>query len=512
MFSLLPAAPPPAPEDCLRRRPKAFAGRVPPCGVCAFLCGVLALPALFAATPHPLGTQRELFVDRALVASMDGVELRMHHPEHQGVAIAFDEPWEGAFSAYATILKDGHRYRMYYRGLPGPEVVDRRAVTCYAESLDGIHWVKPELGLHEVNGSGRTNVILGEVDVHSRNFSPFLDTRPGVPPSERFKAIAGDEANGLLAFVSADGIHWRPFHDDYIFTEGMFDSHNVAFWSASEEQYVCYFRTWTGEGFSGWRTISRTTSPDFLHWSDPVEMSYGDTPPEHLYTNGTHPYFRAPHIYIALAKRFFPEQAGYTGADAAALVVEGATTATSSDAVLMSTRGGPTYDRTFMEAFIRPGPTPRDWVARDNTPALGVVPLNPREMAIYRMSHYGQPTAHLALYTLRTDGFVSAHAGYDGGTLTTTPLTFDGDALEINFATSAAGELRVELLHPDGTPIDGFTRDACQPLRGDEISRLVQWDDAPDLSALSGHPVRLRFHLRDGDLYSYRFLPQRTAH
>src|SRR5206468_4283604 len=200
--------------------------------------------------------------------------------------------------------------------------------------------------------------------------------------------------------------------------------------------YLCYFRTWkkVGEGF---RWISRTTSKDFLHWTEPVEMEFGDTSPEHLYTNGTHPYFRAPHIYIALAKRFFPTKAALPPEQSKHLVSNASYRIASSDSIFMTTRGGSHYDRTFMEAFIRPGPDPEDWVARDNTPALGVVPANARQMFIYRMSHYAQPTSHMARYSLRTDGFVSVSAPYRGGELITKAFTFSGSKLEINFVTSA---------------------------------------------------------------------------
>ena len=209
------------------------------------------------------------------------------------------------------------------------------------------------------------------INTHARGFSPFIDTRPGVPANERYKAIAGVETRGLRAFVSSDGLNWASVGGGgYIFTEGMFDSHNVVLWSDHEEAYVCYFRTWTEEGFNGFRTVSRTTSPDLLNWSKPVAMSFGDTPMEHLYPNGTFPYYRAPHIYIGLAKRFLPEKAAMSVEQTQALIKNVERGYDSSDAVLMTTRGGDSYDRTFMEAFIRPGDTEADWVARDDTPAL----------------------------------------------------------------------------------------------------------------------------------------------
>src|SRR5205823_4118345 len=119
----------------------------------------------------------------------------------------------------------------------------------------------------------------------------------------------------------------------------------------------------------------------------------------HLYTNGTHPYYRAPHIYVALAKRFFPTKAALSPEEARTLVSNPGYRVASSDSIFMSTRGGNHYERAFMEAFIRPGPYHEDWVSRDNTPALGVVPANERTMFIYRMSHYAQPSSHVSRYS-----------------------------------------------------------------------------------------------------------------
>ncbi|MDA0348623.1 MAG: exo-alpha-sialidase [Verrucomicrobia bacterium] len=451
-----------------------------------------------------IGSRRELFVDGFLIDKLENVRQEMHRPDREGVAFYFDKPWEGNWSAYPTVIKDGEIYRMYYRGLPA--VGDKmHAVTCYAESSDGITWTKPNLGLYEVMGTRDNNVILMEKEVWSHNFSPFLDSRPGVPKSERFKAIASEKKDGLVSFASADGIHWKRWKDGFFFTDGMFDSHNVAFWSTSEKQYVCYFRTWTGTEYSGFRTIARTTSKDFIHWEPKEEMTYGNTPQEHLYTNGTHPYIRAPHIYIALAKRFFPDKAALSKDVAAKLVDNPDYGKASSDSIFMSTRGGNRYDRRFMEAFIRPGETLEDWVARDNTPALGVIQGNDRQLFMYRMSHYGQDSSHMTRYSLRLDGFASLSAPYQGGEITTKPFTFSGEALTINYASSAAGEIRVEIQDQNGQPIPGFTLSDCLPIFGDEIERTVQWDNTPSLSNLAEKPVRLRFFLKDADLFAIRF-------
>jgi hypothetical protein len=458
-----------------------------------------------AADTLNLGSRRELFVDHFLIGKMDGVHLKLHRPRREGIAVKFDRPWEGGFSGYATVIKDGDLFRMYYRGLPiAGKDGSENEVTCYAESRDGIAWTKPNLGLFEVKGTLDNNVILTN-HPFAHNFSPFLDNRRGIPHSERYKALAGLITSGLHAFKSGDGIHWSALQSGAVFTNGVFDSQNVAFWSAAEQRYLCYFRTWKKVGKTGFRWISRTTSRDFQHWTQPEEMEFGDTPPEHFYTSGTHPYFRAPQIYIALAKRFFPTKAALPPKQAKTLVANPNYRVASSDSIFMTTRGGNHYDRTFMEAFIRLGPSLEDWVARDNTPALGVVPANAREMFIYRLSHYAQPSSHMARYSLRTDGFVSVNAPYRGGELVTKPFTFSGSKLEINFETSAAGGVQVEIQDENGSPIPGFTLTDCPEMIGDDIDRVISWVGGTDVSRLAGKVVHLHFVMKDADLYSLRF-------
>ncbi|MHC4568736.1 MAG: hypothetical protein ACYTE3_23620, partial [Planctomycetota bacterium] len=181
----------------------------------ASLCLLSTLAAsAFAKNPEPLdiGSRRELFVDRYLIDELDGARLRLHQPRDEGPVLKFDEPWEGPFCGYVTVIKDWDKYRFYYRGLPkAGRDGSSGETTCYAESTDGIHIVKPRLNLFAVNGSKSNNVVLaGAAPVH-HNFSPFLDSRPGVPKDQRFKALGGTQKSGLIAYVSGDGIRWSNF-------------------------------------------------------------------------------------------------------------------------------------------------------------------------------------------------------------------------------------------------------------------------------------------------------------
>jgi hypothetical protein len=461
------------------------------------------------------GRRRELFADRELVASFRGVTFQPGTVSDGGIALRLERPWEGAFSAYTTVIHDDGLYRLYYRGLPqAGRDGNAYEVTCYAESRDGREFSRPDLGLYQIAGSGKNNVILAGEAPFSHNFAPMLDRKPGVKEAERYKALAGLNKTGLMGFVSADGIRWRKLREEPVFPSPgpmSLDSQNQAFWSEAEQRYVLYFRTWKRIGGQNYRWISRATSEDFLHWSEPEEMSFGDAPPEHLYTNQTSPYFRAPHLYVGICARFLPGRQVVDEKQAGALGVNPDYYKDCSDAVLITSRGGIRYSRQFLEAFLRPGVGLENWVSRSNYPALNIVPAGPATMSFYVNRNYGQPTAHLRRYELRLDGLAPARAGYGGGELTTKPIVFEGSRLELNFSTSAPGSIRVEMQDASGNPLPGYTLGEARELVGDEIARTYVWTGGESVMGLSGKPIRVRFVMKDADLFSYRFVTPAQA-
>ncbi len=454
-----------------------------------WLKATTALGAASAIAPRPLravqttapaaseireiGSRRELFVDRWLIDRLSGAELRLQEPR---LAAPMAEPADSL--EYGTVIKDGDLFRLYTRdGRGARHDGDATEVTRYCESRDGIRWTKPRLGLHEVDGSKANNVILREPPF-CHNFSPFLDTRPGTPPDERFKALAGTVKSSLVAFVSGDGIHWRKLRPQPVIAytkEYAFDSQNVSFWSESEGCYLCYFRHFLDKKL---RSVCRTSSPDFLTWSEPIPLK-PNFPGEHLYTTLTHPYFRAPHLYIALPTRFHPDRGE------------------STDILFMTARGNVPYDRTFREAFIRPGLDPARWGNRSNYAALNVVPTGPAEMSLY--------ATPFRRFTLRTDGFAAVHAGADPAEMLTRPLRFSGRELFLNYSTSAGGSLRVEIQDLQGQPFAGFALADCRPQVGDAIEQAVRWGRGGEVSSLAGRPARLRFALHEADLFALQF-------
>ena len=117
----------------------------------------------------------------------------------------------------------------------------------------------------------------------------------------------------------------------------------------------------------------------------------------------------------------------------------------------------------------------------------------------------GTLLAWLRRYTLRIDGFVSARAGLSGGELVTRPLVFQGRELTMNYATSAAGSLQVEIQDAAGRAMPGFSLAESPEIFGDRIDGSLAWKGRADPGSLAGRPIRLRVVLKDADLYSFRF-------
>jgi hypothetical protein len=161
--------------------------------------------------------------------------------------------------------------------------------------------------------------------------------------------------------------------------------------------------------------------------------------------------------------------------------------------LFMSSRGGPTLDRTFGQQVFIQGVTGN----RQNYAAPQIHQTGPGELSVYSQSG--------ARYTLRLDGFASVDTSSKSGELLTKPLTFLGDRLEINYTTGPAGSIRVEVQDATGQPIPGFALADSDPVSGDALAKTMTWKGSADVSGLAGRPIRLRFVMQDADLYSIRF-------
>ncbi len=456
---------------------------------------VLASSLSQTAKPIDIGSRLEPMIDDYLIDKFEGTRYVLHPPTPREVAVVHNTPYEGNVCCYHTVFADDGLFRMYYRGAHWDAKTGKSAkeVVCYAESRDGINWTKPKLGLVEFNGSKQNNIIWDGIGSH--DFAPMKDANPNATPDAKYKALARGKG-GLYAFKSPDAIHWKLMHDKPVITKGAFDSQNLAFWDPLRKCYVDFHR-----GFrNGVRDIMTCTSKDFSKWTEPVWVEYPGSPKEHLYTNQITPYARAPHIYFGFPKRFVPSrripQHSINGV---------------SDGVFMTSRDGRNFNR-WTEALVRPGLQKERWVNRNNMTAWGIlstkssIPGTPDELSIYSTEgYYSGDSCQIRRFTSRLDGFVSVQAPGKGGEMLTKPIVFDGKQLLINFSTSAAGSVRVEIQDEKGKPIPGFTLADTTTIFGDSIEQVVSWKGGADLAKLSGKPVRLRFVMKDADLYSIRF-------
>lgn len=455
-------------------------------------------------TVHDIGDDRQLFLDDRLLERRDGVSFDVHRPVGREVVLEFDRPWEGSTSWCPVVHRDGDRFRMWYRaqgeGAGEPDTEGGHSFTAYAESADGVEWERPALGRVSFRGSRENNIVIDE-DV--RNVGVLRDPSPG-EPGARYKAVGRTGSGSLAGLVSPDGIEWESLGvlieapDD----DPQFDSPVSVFWDPRIEAYRLYVRGWYPDGpRRRIRAIRTAVSGDFREWSDLEYVTIADWESwrAHLYTNAAHRYPRAP-VYLMTPKRFVPDR----HADPERFPDwphDGL-----SDVLLFASRDGEHWRQVGDGAFIRPGRDPDNWHDRAVTAGPNVVQTGEDELSVYVVENYRTPTIHVRRFTLRTDGFVSAHAGNDGGSLTTEPLTFEGSRLAVNCATSAAGRLRVGLLDGRGDPVAGHSTAHCEDVVGDHVDRTVRWGGDADVGGLAGDPVRLRFQLSEADLYSFRFL------
>ncbi len=441
------------------------------------------------AKPLAIGSRLELFADDYVIDRLEGeASLHLHRPAPQEVVLVTDKPWEGNTSAYYTIFRDGDLYRAYYRGSHWDEVAKKAThpeVVCYAESKDGIHWTKPNLGLFEFDGSKQNNIVWDGIGTHC--FAAFKDTHPDCTADARYKGIARGRPTGkkgLYVFKSPDGIHWTRIKDEPVITNGYFDSQNLAFWDAHAGTYREYHRTFV----DGVRAIMTGTSSDYVTWTEPVLLNYGDAPNQHLYTNAVQPYDRAPHILLGFPTRYLPAEGQRV------------------EPTFMASHDGLNFKRWLDPVIPEDAPEDRDG-NRSNYMTWGLVQLpgNEKEYSVYATeAYYTGPDSRVRRFTYRVDGFVSLRGTGQGGSLVTKPLVFEGDELQLNVATQDGGSVRVELQNTAGKPLDGFALSNCQPLQGDSIEQAVVWSGGK-LSSLAGKPVRVRFEVNNADIYSFKF-------
>lgn len=460
----------------------------------------------------------QILASPTLIEEAENIRLTVNRPVKTGErCIVAEYPWEGhRVGAYNTVLEDDGRFRMWYDTIAS----DGSRWLAYAESEDGIRWVKPMLGLVPFGGMKETNILFPPQKAPFEPGCVFIDDNPDCPPEERYKLVCSyrppDGENGTWVFASPDGLRWHPISDKPSFRPS--DTNNICFFDDRIGRYVAYVRIW-----DPWRKVGRCEFDDLRDWGkEQVVFSYDEEDQRGLdqdlftgmdfYNSAAIKYPGTQNVYLMFPTIYYhyrKEVALTLGAPE-----RGAGNDGPMEIHFAASSDGIRWTRFDRKPFIPVGKT-GDWDGgiTFSSPCLIV---RDDEIWIYYTAYdftHGnydfkrdKLKGVITRAVLRLDGFVSAEADHRGGEFITSPLTLDGLNLSLNVKTTVGGHVRVEVQDLEGKPIAGFSADRCDPINGDYVSRVLTWQGDSDLSALAGKRIKLRFLMRDAKLFAFKLL------
>jgi hypothetical protein len=471
---------------------------------------VLATSGIYADL-YNVGSDRQLFIDKAFFQQSNNVSLKLHQPTKTNQRVVEREnPWESATLNWFTVVQDRGvidtqaKYRMWYEcfDVAGWPTSDDTSF-CYAESRDGVHWTKPDLGLFQYQGNTNNNILFRQIGpsggysrVHGTNV--FID--PTAPPQARYKAVSQgiwggqSPAHRITEMVSADGLSWtrmaQPLNTDFA------DSQYSGFWDSSLQKYVIYGRVGSSTG----RAIGRAESSVYSQFpplQQVLQADSADPANSDLYNPAALKYAGAANVYV-----MFPS-----------LYQHGPDTL---DIRMAVSRDGINWTYPDQSKAFIPLGGAGSWDSGSLYMGQGMIQAGNQTMLYYS----GSPLKHNAsdeelfntdqprsfsLATLGRDRFVSVDGGTGGGSFITQPLTFTGDTLLLNVDVHSGGRVRVGFLDSMGRPLLGYGLTNCVPITGDEFDATVRWTAGADVSSLVGQPVRMQVEVINASLYGFQF-------
>ena len=467
-------------------------------------------------------TQKQLLCDDALVADKRGFELMLNPAlRAETPALQPEMPWEQASVSWPSVVcNEGGEHQMWYRADPGD---GNGSLLCYATSRDGISWERPELGVVEFQGNKDNNIVARHlqggvfVDLHDAPERRYKFIGEGQTEwcitsyyggGARFRYFKGVLPTwnylGVIGAHSPDGIRWTEYDEPVM--PWYTDTQNVAFWDDRLQRYVAYVR-WNEHlrvedgkqvGSFDYRAIGRAEAEDFSAFPAPVKVHEPDFSRVEeedqagggLYNTGAMKYPYAENVYL-----IFPSAYHHTS--------------DTLDVHLATSRDGGDFTRWY-EPFARLGTAGR-FDARGLYVGPGMIAAGDEVYSYYA----GVPRSHDDVETqapgaigrlrMRRDGFVAQDAGAEEGRLTTVPFQMPGGRLEVDMDASARGWLQVEILDATGHALWGYARAESDRLMYNDLAQTASWRGEPDLSALRGRKVRLRFSGQFARLYGFRF-------
>lgn len=461
-----------------------------------------------AEPPRIVDSRKQLFIDSRFIAASEGISLEMHPAQKMGPVV--DESGVRVQGHISRVIDDGGKVRMYVGA-------DRADIY---ESDDGFHFRATG---ESITGGAAATIF---VDAHESD------------PAKRYKSFwlklstpPDNAVDGVYGAYSADG---RTFEPVGRLLPYFLDNPALMFWDDRIGKYVVYTRALERDS-ENQRRIARiemdnplepwpfTAADDDGWWASPrnipvvMQQDERDDPYSDIYYNGAEIYPYGQDVYLMFTtqfRHFAPQRQPF---------VQPRVAGTWEDFGLLEiqlavSRDGIHWERPSREAYI-PNGLADEWDRWYTVMGPGMVRQGNYLLQYYYSSgmthdstfvrpeyeHVDTQLGGIGLVKQRLDGFVSAHADFEGGWLETPPLVFTGSRLRLNVDGGAMGTVFVEVRDNDGHPVPGFSREECEEIGGNFIDQTVYWKGNPDVSALEGQPVRLRFQMTRAHLYAFQF-------
>ena len=471
------------------------------------------MPVPYLQKPQKLITVnvgRQLFVDSFLIEStnLTPVSHTAQYSVHNPVLEPTEE-WEyNKNGPYAAPFSDGVWYdekeqifKMWYLTGAGKEQSGLR--TAYGISQDGIHWEKPSLGLF-----GNTNIVENS----NRDASTIWLDKAEKDTAKRYKMfqvqVAKDNLWPMVLKYSSDGIHWSK---GFAQSGGMLDRSTV-FYNPFLSKWVLSMKAKAPTGRArdylehkdekqlvslGHKVLDSVKDANIIFWFgadsiDPHNPFFSDIKPQ-IYNHDAI-------AYESIMLGYFVVWQGPENDVTAKLHIQ-----KRNEVLIGYSRDGFHWYRPSHQPFMGVNPVEGAWNWGNVQSVAGAPIIKGDSLYFYvsgrRLSKYSWDSySSVGLATLRRDGFVSMHTSKEGY-LTTRTLSFNGSYLFVN--ADVKGELKVELLDAKGQPIKGFAKNNCISIRTNSTKQLIQWKNKAELSQLKNKPVKIRFYLNNGDLFSF---------
>ena len=456
----------------------------------------------------------QLFVDLDHVESMDNVRQAFHsaqkHPDNP--VIRKVKPWEDDRGTWGSVIYDEEDklFKAWYGGKSGrqkefrPGSLSDCHVLCYATSPDGVRWDRPALGLYEVMGTRQNNVVVSD-DHHNGlgHWESTLKDPLETDPRRRYKAIGwasydwDGPLSGIYTMTSPDGLHWTHTPEPVFHFHPRKGTNDLGPVGDAQSLMIDTLRRRYVACLRSSPHRAQSFSDDFVQWTPPrIHLRAGKG--EDANTIYNHMGFVYGDRYLGVLTYFARDPKN------SLLTLR-----------LLTSRDGETWQRPDTGKPLVDvggiGEWDRFMIMLTGAPPVRVgdkLHIYYRGMAARHKPYEGKDEPFhqgggIGLATLRLDGFASLDASYDGGQVTTRPLRCRGSQLRVN-AKADSGKLFAEVLDEAGKSIPGFTRADCQPLQADRTDHPMTWKERTSLAALNDRPIRLRFHLENVRLYSYR--------